>query len=75
MDDDVLRAWMADAEAHALILVFDMRGDRAQAVVAGIAATGLHPHFPRREFDLVVEHHDFGELDLVEVRGFGDRVP
>ena len=47
----ILVAGMADADAHAAIVVADMRGDRAQAVVAGIAAAGFHPHFAGRQFE------------------------
>ena len=69
----LLHAGMADADAHAAVVVADMRGDRAQAVVAGDAAADLHPHLGRRQFDLVVEHHDVAELELVEMRRLRDR--
>ena len=60
----LLDAGMADADAHAAIIVADMRGDRAQPVVAGDAAAGLDPHLGGREVDLVVEHHDVGRPSL-----------
>ena len=41
--DERLVAGVADAEAHALVVVADMRGDRAQAVVAGGAALRPSP--------------------------------
>ena len=34
---------MTDAEPHAAVIIADMIGDRAQAIVAGIAATKLQP--------------------------------
>src|SRR5262245_40637642 len=71
--DQVLQAGMPDADAHAPILVADMRRDRAQPVVAGDAAAGLDPHLAGREVDLVVHHHDVGEPELVEMRGFRHR--
>ena len=52
----ILAAGMADADAHAHIVVADMGGDRAQAVMAGDAAAGLHPHLAGDEIELVMEH-------------------
>ena len=68
-----LDAGMTDTDAHAAVVVADMRRDRAQPVVAGDAAAGLHPHLAGREIDLVVEHDDLGEAELVEMRGLADR--
>ena len=59
-----LVAGMADADAHPLIVVADMGGDRAQAVVAGVAAADLDPHFRRREVELVVNDDQRGEVEL-----------
>ena len=42
-----LVARMADAEAHAAVIVAAMGGDRAQAVMARIAAADLHPQLGR----------------------------
>ena len=50
-----LVARMADAEADSAVLVAAMGGDRAQAVMAGIAAADLHAEFRRRKIELVVE--------------------
>ena len=58
---------MADAEAYAAVVVADVIGDRAQAVVARIAAAKFHPDFRRRQFDLVVKHHDAAGIELVEI--------
>src|SRR5262245_37422068 len=55
---------MADADAHAPVVVLDMRRDRAQAVVAGVATTRLDPELGRGEVDLVVEHVDVALADL-----------
>ena len=52
--DERLVARMADAEADAPVVVADMGGDRAQAVVAGVAAADLDPHLGGREVELVV---------------------
>ncbi len=70
---EVLDARMTDADAHAAIVVADMRGDRAQPVMSGDAAADFHPDFPRREFDLVVENGDAIDAELVEMRGLRDR--
>ena len=70
-----LDAGMTDAEPHAAIVVADMRGDRAQAVMAGNAAADLDPHLRRRQFELVVEHGDVAGRELEEVRGFLHRAP
>ena len=59
----------SDADAHALVVVADMGGDRAQAIVTGIAAPDLDPHLGRLQIDLVVKHHDLARLELVEARG------
>ncbi len=47
--DELLVAGMADADPHAPVIVAAMGGDRAKAVVAGIAAADLHPELGRRE--------------------------
>src|SRR5262249_52897333 len=71
--NQLLEAGMPDADAHAPIVVTDMRRDRAQPVVAGDAAAGLEAHLAGRKIDLVVHHHDVGEPELVEMGGFRDR--
>src|SRR5271170_3576386 len=62
--DQRLVAGMADADPHPLIVVADMGGDRAQAVVAGIAAADLDPHFGRREIELVVDDDERAQVQL-----------
>src|SRR5262249_59996433 len=66
---------MPDADAHAAKLVADVRGDRAQPVVAGDPAAGLHAHLGRRKIELIVEHDDLARRELVEVRGLRHRAP
>ena len=56
--DERLVAGMADADPHPLVAGADMGGDRAQAVVAGVAAADLDPHLGRREIELVVDDHE-----------------
>src|SRR3954452_21199527 len=65
-----LDAGMTDAEPHPAILVADMGGDRAQAVVAGDAAADLHPHLAWRQFELVMEYGDVARRDLEEACRF-----
>ena len=45
------------------------RSSDLQTVMAGDAAAGLHPHLAGREVELVMEHHDVAELELVEAHG------
>ena len=68
----ILVAGMTDADAHAAILVADMRADRAQSVVAGDAAADFDPHLAGRQFDFVVEHRDVAGRHFVELRRLGD---
>src|SRR5262249_44741449 len=49
----ILVAWMANADAHAPVLIADVGRDRAQSVVAGIAAAGFDPKLAWREVELV----------------------
>ncbi len=70
MHDLFFPARMADADAHADIIVAEMGGHRFQAVMPGDAAAGLHPHLAGGEVELVVEHDHVVELELVEVHGF-----
>ncbi len=73
--DLILHTRMTDPEAHAAIVVADMRRDRTQAVVPRDAAADLHPHLAGRQLKLVLEHHDVGELrQLVEVHRLRHRV-
>src|SRR5258708_9933895 len=70
-----LDAGMTDPKPHPAILVADMRGDRAQPVVAGNAAADLDAHFRRRQFEFVLKHGDLSGGELEEVRGFLNRAP
>src|SRR5271156_7218904 len=63
---------MADANTDAPIIVADMRGDRAQAVVAGDAAADRTPHLARRQLDLVVKHTDVTRCKLLKLHRLGD---
>ena len=72
MLDQILGARMTDADAHPPVIVADMRGDRAQAIVSGDAAADLDPHLAGRQLDLVVEHGDVGRRELIELRRLGD---
>src|SRR5262249_30748089 len=69
----LLHAWMTDAEAHALVVIADMRADRAQSVMTRDAAAGLHPHLAGRQLDLVMKHRDRRERHLVEMHRLADR--
>src|ERR1700722_1592055 len=75
MLDHVLVAGMTGADAHAAIVVADVLGDRAQPVVAGNAAADFDPDLGRPQVDLVVEHRDLIQRQLVEVRRLRDGAP
>ena len=60
-----LHARMTDAEPHALVVVADMRADRAQAVMPRDAAADLHAHLGGRQLDLVVEHRDVAQSGIL----------
>src|SRR5262249_54292891 len=64
---------MPDAEAHAAVVISYMFGNRAQAVMAGIAAAKLDPELARRQFNLVVKHDDVARIQLVEICRFRNR--
>ncbi len=64
---------MADAEPHAAILLAAMRVDRAQAVMAGRTATGLHLDAEGIEIELVMEGGQRRKIELVETQRFADR--
>src|SRR3954465_7970325 len=70
-----LDAGMTDPEPHPAIVVADMRGDRAQPVMAGDAAADLDAYFRWRQFELVLENDDLADPELEEVRGFLHRAP
>ena len=48
--------------------------DVAQPVVSGVTATVLDAQAPGGEVELVVDHHDVVERQLVEPHGGADRV-
>ena len=54
----VLVAGMTDTNADAAILIADVLGDRAQAIMPGDATADFHPYLRRRQIDLVVKHGD-----------------
>src|SRR5829696_8223758 len=66
---------MTDPEPHPAIVVADMRGDRAQPVMAGDAATDLDADFRRRQFEFVLKHRDLAGGQFEEVGGFLNRAP
>ena len=59
-----LVAGMADADPHALKVVADMGADRAQPVMAGIAAADLHSDLAGREIELVVKDDERARVEL-----------
>src|SRR4051794_6841771 len=66
---------MTDPEPHPAIVVADMRGDRAQPVMAGDAATDLDADLRRRQFEFVLKHRDLAGGQFEEVGGFLNRAP
>mgnify|MGYP003348642181 CR=1 FL=1 len=50
-----LVAGMTDAKAQTFVIIADMGGDRAQAVMAGDAAADFDPAFGRSEIEFVVK--------------------
>ena len=57
----------ADPEAHPqVVLGAQRRRDRPQAVVAALAAAGLHPDGGRRQVEFVVHSDDVGRFDAEE---------
>src|SRR5271165_5294539 len=63
---------MADAEPHAPVVVADMRADRAQTVVSGVAAADLHPDLCGRKIELVVKDRKGARVELVKTQRFAD---
>ena len=59
---------MPDPDTHAHVFVIEMRGDRAQAVVAGVAATDFDLELARQQVDLVVKHHHIARGELEKSR-------
>src|SRR5271166_2169399 len=67
-----LVAGMADPEANPLVVVADMGGDRAQAIMAGVAAADLDPDLGRGEVEFVVNHNERARVELVEAQSLAD---
>ena len=63
-----LFAGMADADPHAAIIRPQRRGDRTQAVLARIAAAGLHLQLAGGQIDLVMDHDQGRERQLEEAQ-------
>lgn len=68
----VLIARVTDAKTHATVIVADMRADRAQPIMSGIAATGLDSQLGGGKIELVVEDDDVAQSEFIELCGFGD---
>src|SRR6202048_44368 len=68
-----LDAGVADPDPHPAIIVADMRGDRAQAVVAGNAAADLDAHLALRQFEFILKHGDLAGRELEEIRSLLNR--
>ena len=71
----ILVAGMADAQPHPAVGIAQMRMDRTQAVVPGMAAAILHPAFAGGKVQLVMQHHDVGQIQFVKPQGCGHRLP
>src|SRR5271165_28793 len=67
-----LVAGVADADPHALVVVADMGADRAQSVMAGIAAADLYPDLGGREIEFVVNNEERACVELPEAQRFAD---
>jgi len=72
--DKFLPPRMADAKAHAVIFGTDMRVDRPQAVVTGMAAACFDAAFAGSEVQLIMKDGDVLRLQLVKAHGFADRL-
>ena len=75
MVDERLVAGMADAEPHPLVAGAEMGGDRAQSIVAGVAAADLDPHLGRREIEFVVDDDERAKVELRIAQRFADAAP
>src|SRR4051812_33247369 len=64
---------MPDPEPDTLVTVAAQRGDRTQAVMAGIAATRLHAELRGREIELIMERDHVADRQLEEAHGLPDR--
>src|ERR1700722_8524483 len=64
---------MADANAHAPIVVAHMLGDRAQTIVTGNTSANLYPHFAGRQINFVMERRHVTKREFVKMHCFGDR--
>src|SRR5260221_13325729 len=64
---------MADADAHAPVIVGEERIDRAQPVMPGGAAAALDPQLALGEIELVMDDRDLAGSELEEARSGADR--
>src|SRR5829696_9176639 len=64
--NEFLRAWMADADADATIILAEMRVDGLQSLVAAVPAACFHAELARREIEFVMDDNDVAGLQLVE---------
>ena len=71
----LLAAGMTDADAHAAVVVADMAGDGAQAVVAGVAAASLDLQLGRARGRSRRGSRARRPRELVKVHGFRDSAP
>src|SRR5258708_26442094 len=70
---ELLGAGMADADAHAPVIVGEERIDRAQPVMPGGAAAALDPQLALGEIELVMDDRDLAGSELEEARRGADR--
>src|SRR5277367_1616617 len=75
MVDERLVAGMADADPHPLVVGAEVGGDRAQSVVAGVAAADLDPDLARGEIKLVVDNDERAEVELRIAQRCADAAP
>ncbi len=61
--DQIVVAGMADADPHAHVVVAAVLRDRAQTVLARVAAAELRAHFRGRQIDLVMKHDNVAKRD------------
>src|SRR5690242_21542485 len=61
-------ARMSDADSNAAVIRAERSADRAQSVMAGVAATRLHANFARREIKLVMDHDNRLDRDRKSTR-------
>ena len=60
---------MADADAHADIVVAEMRGQRSEAIVTSAAASCLHPHLAGDKIELERRRLEGETVWVLKARG------